>query len=172
MRNISLSQYLSKSLHVFTSFVYLFTFLGPSLALATRTETYTETLLEHEVYNDSYLAPPTASSAFVPNSGRHFQDQQDSQQNHPDTEQINISRGWGEQSLFFGVGQVVQHLISPPILSEGNLPYEEVVEEGISLGFQGNIPRIGDFFCSWDGALLLQGNHLMNLIRIDKGQLF
>ncbi|HBN21826.1 MAG TPA: hypothetical protein DD412_01135 [Holosporales bacterium] len=43
MRNVSLSKYLSKSIHFLTIFIYIFTFLGPNLAVASRTITYTET---------------------------------------------------------------------------------------------------------------------------------
>jgi hypothetical protein len=41
-----LSKNLSKSIHFLTAFVYLFTFLGPSLAQATQVLTYTETTTE------------------------------------------------------------------------------------------------------------------------------
>lgn len=163
MRSVSLSKYLSKSVHFFTAFVYLFTFLGPSLALATSTITYTETVQEEQVVQTQSFLPKPAITTVFTGTGRTVGEsfptlQEESRQRDQNEKHINISRGWGNQSLYFGIGQTIQHLVSPLTLSQGNLPYEEVLEEGYSLGFQGEIPGLGHFLCCWDGELLLQGS--------------
>jgi len=62
-----LSKYLSKSVHFLTAFVYLFTFLGPSLALATSTITYTETVQEESqvLQPQTALPTPTVNTVFA-----------------------------------------------------------------------------------------------------------
>jgi hypothetical protein len=153
------SKYLSKSIHFLTALVYLFTFLGPSLAIATSTLTYTETIILPKD-QDSLLVQ---SCPFVDSTTLGFAledsllEQEISLPSDQNEKYINISKGWGPQSLYFGLGQTIQHLVSPLTLSQGNLPYEEVSEEGFSLGFKGSLEGIGEFVCCWDGSLLLQG---------------
>ncbi len=160
MRGVSLSKYLSrlvsknlsKSVHFITAFVYLFTFLGPSLAQATEVLTYTETITLTRNKTATVARSNPSNTLTLPTL-----DQDNLPQSTPKEQHIVISKGWGKQSLYFGVGQTVQHLISPLTLLREDLPYKEVVEEGFSIGFQGNIPELGQFLCCWDGELLLQG---------------
>ena len=150
MRSVSLSKYLSKSVHFLTTFVYLFTFLGPSIALATQTPRYESSDTE------TYTVP--SSSSHAASSSQDISDKSDTLETPDQNEQhINIAQGWGAQSLFFGIGHIVQHLVSPLTLSSGDLPYKEVIEEGISLGFRGELDTFGQFICCWDGSLLFEG---------------
>lgn len=160
MRSVSLSKYLSKFIHVFTSFVYLFTFLGPSLAQATEVVSYTQTLtLPKEDESFSVQLRPTVDSSSLDLSlERPLIEQELSLPIKTNEQQIFISKGWGAQSLYFGIDQTTQHLVSPLALSMGKLPYKEVTEDGYSIGFQGSLPDLGQFLCCWDGELLLQGN--------------
>ena len=63
--NRSLSKYLSKSVHFLTAFVYLFTFLGPSLALATSTTTYTIQEESQVLQPQTALPTPTVNTVFA-----------------------------------------------------------------------------------------------------------
>jgi adhesin HecA-like repeat protein len=160
MRSVSLSKivskYLSKSIHFLTAFVYLFTFLGPSLAIATSTLTYTETIQEERVATPLVVTPqtlaPEINNVVTPTEYQRFD--------------LKITPE--KSQLRQGVHFRFQNYDTPElslgtfINSNGPFPHSDfspLIQKDLQTGFTVSLPGFGQIQCDWDGNLKLVGLH-------------
>ena len=169
MRSVCLSKYLSKSVHFFTAFVYLFTFLGPSLALATSTITYTETVQEEQVVQ-TQPSLPSSSITIVSSGGAETHTvlptlRLDTREAY---KRYDLSVTPENSSIRQGIHFRFQNYDSPEeslgtfVNFNGPFPYSNfspLIKKDLQTGFTVSLPEFGQIQCDWQGNLKLVGLH-------------
>ncbi len=169
MRNVTLSKYLSKSVHFLTIFVYLFTFLGPSLALATNSITYTETVQGEQVVQTQTSLPSvslnTISSARVETQTVLPTLRLDTREAY---KRYDLSVTPENSSFRQGIHFRFENYDSPEeslgtfVNFNGPFPYSNfspLIKKDLQTGFTVSLPEFGQIQCDWQGNLKLVGLH-------------
>ena len=162
MRNISLSKYLSKSVHLFTIFVYLFTFLGPSLALASHAPTYAETVNGESEKPRAKTTPSTPPKSAFTGKSHTFDDLPSALQDTYHRFTLKVSQDPLSGGIHFrlrdfeGTRNLFHHVLPN---DKKDSPFTPLLEDGTHTGFTVDVPDVGQIQCDWQGNLKLVGLH-------------
>ena len=145
------SKNLSKSIHFLTAFVYLFTFLGPSLAMASHV--LTETISDERRVTRTQTSTSTArdTSSTQPEDYKRF-DLKIERDISTGGISFNLQDFGGSRSLF---GRVTQNDFR-------DSPFKALMTEELHTGFSVDVPEVGQIQCDWEGNLKLVGLHKTN----------